>query len=261
MEAEALELFRAIQRGEELLDPEASERIRDFLRIKGELTAKQERGYSETIWRHREDPERLMRTFGRLIRWELEVDTVFQLPLGSPRLRRAVARLIGLTVTDMRRACSQIFELGEQIQRHPKYREDATRGAWQLTILTSWTLIHSEEVVFGSDDHETRKRFYDRETPPREPVARRRWRRAKQFFKVLDSPGLVVESATLGPGSTLRLGFSSGYSLVVVPTTSSDEYEYWKLWNTSHDVQYWIQAEKIEAIVTRMRDEASPEGA
>lgn len=258
-ERDILAWFRAIVNGEDLILARTADRIREFVSFKGGLSEKEELTYAHYCWRRRSKPNRLARSIGDFTRKLLEQRFVVQRPLGWPSLSRKVSQLVGLRLSELRQPGCQVFEFGEQRLRAAKFRDDCPRGDFQLTVGTSWSIFKDEEVVFGSEDHLKTERFYDRSTPPADLSEQKRWHRARMFFDECDNPGLVVSEVLVGPGGCLQIGLTKGYSLIVVPTTSSSEYDHWDLWHVRRNMLYAVGSEQIEITVTRLRSEPAKE--
>jgi|GEM_PF-6859664 len=93
-------------------------------------------------------------------------------------------------------------------------------GEWSLKIFISWCITEKGAVVFGSEDHRTKRRFYRRKTKPREPKARERWERANKFFDAVYDEVLIVQSVHVEDCAALTVILSDGYAIRAIPTAT-----------------------------------------
>lgn len=121
--------------------------------------------------------------------------------------------LVGLPLTDIWRPIWQCFEFGEQKPALNKKGDEITRADYSVTLTGDWAVTLGSLVVMGSGDHKSngKRRFYDRVTPPREPEARDRWKRAKAFFQLIEEAKLIVESILVTPSGLILISLSDGY--------------------------------------------------
>ncbi len=139
-------------------------------------------------------------------------------PLTTAMAQEALAPLIGQPLTDMRRPLWQIFEFGEQRPTRNRHGEDITLADWLLSIYCSWQLTRGDSVILGYDDFShnlmrATRRFFDRKTPPKDAIARKRWKAANELFALVESGVLIVRCITVHPAGGVAIGLSDDYEI------------------------------------------------
>lgn len=139
-------------------------------------------------------------------------------PIDPAYINERLQVLVGLPLTYMWRPIGQAFEFGEQIDYVDHDGEERTDGEYELKLLDVWRVSVGPYVVMGSDDHEGKRRFYDRQKPPRsdstqplDPLVR--WQRARDFLDLVELGTLRVTSVDFDDGCVLRVSLSEGYSI------------------------------------------------
>jgi hypothetical protein len=135
----------------------------------------------------------------------------------------------------MWRPIGQAFEFGEQIDYVDHDGEERTDGEYQLKLLGAWRVSLGADVVFGSEDHGGKRRFYDRTTPPKsdpsqpiDPLVR--WQRARDFLDLVESGSLRAVSVEFDPGCVVRVQLTTGYSIAGLACgTLSDHIHFMRL--------------------------------
>lgn len=132
----------------------------------------------------------------------------------AQELEVTFSKIIGLPLTDLWQALGQIFEFGEQKPFTNKKGQATTQADYSLKFLANWRVSLGAVTVFGSGDHRSgKRRFYDRQTPPRDPIARTRWRRAKEFLQRIDAGDLIVRSLNVSDSGLIIVALSDGYEI------------------------------------------------
>ena len=154
-------------------------------------------------------------------------------------MRSALNVLVGLPLTDLWRPLGQTFEFGLQKPYLNRKGEEIHRSDYRLHLLQEWRVTEHNVVVMGSDDHQTKRRFYRRKTPPRDPIARERWRRANRFFDLVKGGALLVERVTIDDSASIRIELTEGF-LIEAINCSSDNYEVWIFDNDAEGRSLWV---------------------
>lgn len=134
----------------------------------------------------------------------------------------------------MWRPVFQVFEFGEQKPCKNRKGEDVTRADISIDVCSdcSWSINHGHTVVLGSADHNTKRRFYDRKTPPRNKAARQRWLAVKDLFGKIEKQVLTVTSINVRESGAFTISMKGGYKLECIPSTS-DILDLW--WFSNHE--------------------------
>jgi len=134
--------------------------------------------------------------------------------------------LLDLPLSGMWRAVFQIFEFGEQKPALNRNGEEITRADYSLDVSCAWRIRKNCYIVISDVDHWTKRRFYRRKTPPRDPRQRTRWRRAQEFFEAVENQKLNARRIRLHGLAELSISLTLGYTLDVF---LNDSVEGWRL--------------------------------
>ncbi|MBS1715393.1 MAG: hypothetical protein JST30_13770 [Armatimonadetes bacterium] len=161
------------------------------------------------------------------------------------RISTYLSVLVGQPLTDMWRPCSQCFEFGEQRPYTTPKGHETTRAQVSLFVYANWRIAQNGVVVMGSDDHRpsrrgSKRRFYDRKTPPRDPERRRAWTIANAFLSNLKTSRFVVLSVEVGAAGLLHLTLTKGVTIDVVPCGIDSDVCWWYLADRSPSAECWV---------------------
>lgn len=143
---------------------------------------------------------RMVRVMARLERAVTVRLTPYQIDL----IRDALANLVGEPLTHMvRLGASQYFSFGVQRPYKDFRGEEGTRSDWGMMVGGSchWILTGPDDFSLGTDDF----------GPERE----RRDEHAKEFYALMDSSPIAIESVQIDDDGTQYLTFSDGYALKI----------------------------------------------
>ncbi|MBL8060016.1 MAG: hypothetical protein JNK63_04785 [Chthonomonas sp.] len=114
-----------------------------------------------------------------------------------------------------------------------------------ISVHGQWAIVKDGLVVFGEDDFPRKgRRFFNRKTPPRDPEARQRWKRANQFFDAVKSEQLMVTAAIVTPEVNLRIEFTEGHCLLTLAAYAS-MVENWVLTDQESDQSWYVYTDSI----------------
>ncbi len=124
--------------------------------------------------------------------------------------------LVGEPLSDMWRPFGQAFEFAEQIPHVNRRGEDVTFAALEVTFTSTWHVMRESVLVMGSGDHDypkKKRRFYDRQTPPRKEPERQRWKEAQTLLAKVVAAELIVQSVSADRYGQVEIRLSRGYAI------------------------------------------------
>ena len=145
------------------------------------------------------------------------------------RVRKALAPLLGLPLSDMWRAAElQIFEFGEQRPDLNSDGKEITRADYAMHVSCPWRIIGPAGLALAREDYWTGKRSEPRHA------------RSKAFFERMDAATLAVEEIEADTTGGVRLLLAGGCTLEVLPMTTRRTDEHWRLLPPGEDVEHFV---------------------
>ncbi len=151
-------------------------------------------------------------------------------PYSAAKLETYLSVVVGLPLTDMWRLLWMVFEFGELKPGVGRDDKPVMRADFSLMVTFDWRVSQGAVTVLGSGDlHLNRRPFYARKTPPRDPLAKARWKRAKAFIEKVEQGSLTVESVEITESARLRIGLSQGYEICAMQCKGeNDDFFHWR---------------------------------
>lgn len=151
-------------------------------------------------------------------------------PYSAAKLEKYLSVMVGLPLTDMWRPLWMVFEFGELKPGVGRGDQPVMRADFSLMVTCDWRVLQGAVTVLGSGDLRLdRKPFYARKTPPRDPLAKARWKRAKEFIEKVEQGSLTVESVEVTESARLRIKLSQGYEICAMQCGShNDDFFHWR---------------------------------
>jgi hypothetical protein len=168
----------------------------------------------------------------------------------SEEICHLLSTLVGQPLSDIFHPLWQIFEFGAQVPSLNRKGEAITLGEFSLSLTSAWHVMRDSTAVIGSGDHMRgrKRKFYDRQSPPRDAEDRARWAEAKEFFSFVEAQELFAESISVPFNGCFEIRLSRGYAIRKFVDSARDEF-FW-LTDRRTDHSWEVLYERGQMVLT-----------